>query len=77
LKRLARCGHLIVSGINQPLFWPYPGWYEKANPGHLLRRFGRFVARAGFHWRFAPAAHPVAAEIAKIGSGRQNDEILG
>jgi hypothetical protein len=47
------------------------------NPGVAPRRFGSFVARAGFHWRFTPVAHLAAAEIATTGSGRRNDEILG
>ncbi|MFM7417726.1 MAG: hypothetical protein ACKO51_18420, partial [Alphaproteobacteria bacterium] len=61
----------------RPLFWPLAGWYEEANPGAASRRFGSFVARAGFHWRFTPMAHLAAAEIATTGSGRRNDEILG
>jgi hypothetical protein len=60
-----------------PLFGLLPGWYGKGNPGASPRRFGSFVARAGFHWRFTPVAHQVAAEIATTGSGRRNDEILG
>jgi hypothetical protein len=46
-------GKISRKRTTRPLFCPPLGWYGEANPGAFPRRFGRFVARAGYHWRFA------------------------